>query len=163
MKRLITITALVATVTACSGRDPAVHDDGVPDQAGPVVNPNELAVVTEARSLFPRTLELHQKIVARSCAPNAGLAGQLTLVAMRDIRRGEQICYDYAMTDASQYDEFLCQCGAPECRGRITGRDWSLPHLWESYGGHFSPYILRRIASLRAAQRFRRTSRRKAG
>lgn len=101
--------------------------------------------------------------INHSCSPNAGMAGQLTLVALRDIRRGEQICYDYAMTDASSYDEFICQCGAPECRGRITGRDWALPHLWDSYGPHFSPYILRRIASLRATQRFRRTGRRRAG
>jgi hypothetical protein len=93
--------------------------------------------------------------INHSCEPNAGMAGQITLVALRDIRAGEQICYDYAMTDASPYDEFLCQCGAVTCRGRITGNDWALPHLWADYGPHFSPYILRRIAALRAAERFR--------
>ena len=38
-----------------------------------------------------------------------------------------------------------CQCGGPDCRGRITGNDWQLPDLWERYRGHFSPYLQRRI------------------
>jgi hypothetical protein len=98
--------------------------------------------------------------INHSCAPNAGMAGQVTLVALRDIQAGEQICYDYAMTDASPYDEFACQCGAAACRGRITGADWALPRLWSLYGPHFSPYILRRIAALSAAQRFSQSGRR---
>ena len=54
--------------------------------------------------------------VNHSCDPNAGLSGQITLVAMRDIRPSEEITYDYAMSDGSPYDEFTCSCGSPHCR-----------------------------------------------
>ena len=84
-----------------------------------------------------------------SCDPNAGLSGQIGLVAMRDIEPGEEICLDYAMCDGSNYDEFDCQCGSPNCRGRVTGEDWKRPELWERYEGYFSPYLQRRIAALK--------------
>src|SRR5512143_496584 len=84
-----------------------------------------------------------------SCDPNAGMSGQISLVAMRDIHPGEEVCLDYAMCDGSDYDEFTCNCGAPNCRGRITGDDWKRPELWERYDGYFSPYLQRRIARLK--------------
>lgn len=83
--------------------------------------------------------------VNHSCAPNAGISGQMVLVAMRDIAVGEEICFDYAMTDGSPYDEFECLCGAPTCRSRITGNDWQLPALQEAYRGYFSLYLVRRM------------------
>ncbi len=89
------------------------------------------------------------------CNPNAGLSGQLALVALRDIAPGEEVCFDYAMTDGSVYDEFPCSCGAANCRGRVTGNDWMRPELWKRYGSHFSPYLLRRIERLQRASRQR--------
>ncbi len=88
--------------------------------------------------------------INHSCNPNAGLNGQIALVAMRYIEPGEEICFDYAMSDGTPYDEFLCACGAPQCRGHITGDDWRIPELWERYHGFFSPYLQRRIDHLRA-------------
>lgn len=90
--------------------------------------------------------------INHSCAPNAGLAGQISLVAMRDILPGEEICFDYAMSDGSPYDEFSCACGASTCRGQVTGHDWTRPELWERYAGYFSPYLHRRIERLRHTQ-----------
>jgi len=84
-----------------------------------------------------------------SCEPNAGMTGQIGLVAMRAIEPGEEICMDYAMCDGSRYDEFDCVCGSPNCRGRITGDDWMRPELWEKYDGYFSPYLQRRIAKMK--------------
>jgi len=82
------------------------------------------------------------------CDPNAGLSGQIALIAMRPIPAGEEITFDYAMSDGSPYDEFACACGAVTCRGRVTGEDWRLPALWRRYDGFFSPYLQRRIARL---------------
>lgn len=86
--------------------------------------------------------------VNHSCDPNAGLSGQIVLVAMRDIPAGEEIRFDYAMSDVTDYDEFQCQCGAPNCRSVIRGSDWMRPELQERYRGYFSPYIQRRIDRL---------------
>jgi uncharacterized protein len=82
-----------------------------------------------------------------SCEPNAGLLGNILVVAMRDIAAGEEICFDYAMCDADDYDEFVCACGTESCRGVITGADWRRPELQEWYAGYFSAYIARRIAA----------------
>jgi uncharacterized protein len=83
-----------------------------------------------------------------SCSPNAGFAGQIVLVAMRDIAPDEEICIDYAMCDGSPYDEFLCRCGSLTCRGRVSGDDWRLLDLQARYAGYFIPYLQRRIAAL---------------
>ena len=56
--------------------------------------------------------------------------------------------------DGSDYDEFACQCGAVECRGTVTGRDWMLPEIQAKYHGWFSPYLARRIAAARLASEF---------
>lgn len=86
--------------------------------------------------------------VNHSCNPNAGLDGQIVLVALRNIAVGEEVCFDYAMSDSTPYDEFDCGCGAVNCRGRVTANDWLNPELQRRYAGHFSPYLQRRIAQL---------------
>lgn len=83
--------------------------------------------------------------VNHSCHPNAGMQGERTLVAMRPIAVDEEVCFDYAMTDGSPYDEFECHCGAATCRKRFTGLDWQSPVLWQRYAHHFSPYLQHRI------------------
>jgi hypothetical protein len=88
--------------------------------------------------------------INHSCEPNAGLRGQIALVAMRPIAVGEQITFDYAMSDGSSYDEFECLCGTPSCRGYVTGQDWMRPELQVRYAGYFSPYLQKRIALLQA-------------
>jgi len=84
-----------------------------------------------------------------SCEPNLGFFGQIGLVAMRDIEIGEELTFDYAMSDGGPYDEFVCLCGSPNCRGKVTGNDWRLPELWKKYDAYFSPYLARRIKSIK--------------
>jgi uncharacterized protein len=88
--------------------------------------------------------------INHSCDPNAGLRGQITIVAMRAIAPGEEVTIDYAMCDGTPYDEFDCRCGAASCRGKVTGEDWRDPTLWRRYAGYFSPYLQRRIEALLA-------------
>ena len=83
------------------------------------------------------------------CNPNAALDGQITLRALRDIAPGEEVCFDYATSVGSPYDEFECACGAPNCRGHITGNDWQRPDLQAKYAGKFSPYLQHRITTLK--------------
>ncbi len=93
--------------------------------------------------------------INHSCDPNAGLLGQIGLVAMRDIQAGEEITFDYAMSDSAAYDEFDCACGSPHCRGRITGTDWQQPVLWQRYRGYFSPYLQQKINERQSSSRNR--------
>ncbi len=59
-----------------------------------------------------------------SCDPNTGLSGQSALVAMRDIEAGEEVCFDYAMSESHPLFEFDCHCGTALCRGRTSAEDW---------------------------------------
>jgi hypothetical protein len=107
--------------------------------------------------LYLASLSAHEPpdFINHSCEPNAGLDGQITIVAMQRIQPGDEVTIDYAMCDGTAYDEFDCACGAPACRGRVSGEDWRNPTLWERYAGHFSPYLQRRIEALKR-RRFRR-------
>jgi hypothetical protein len=92
----------------------------------------------------------HKQTVAdwinHSCAPNAGIAGQITIVALRDIAAGEEICFDYAMCSTCLLDDFDCRCGMPGCRGHVGPDDWRMPDLQARYRGYFSSFLERRIA-----------------
>lgn len=96
--------------------------------------------------------------INHSCEPNAGLDGQVAIVALHRIQPGEEVTIDYAMCDGSSYDEFECECGSTLCRGRVTGEDWRNPALWERYAGHFSPYLERRIRALKRRRLRRKRS-----
>jgi hypothetical protein len=80
-----------------------------------------------------------------SCDPNVGVRGQNVLQAMRDIEANEELCFDYATTDSSDYDEFQCACGTASCRGTVRGDDWKRADLRERYRGWFSLYLQQRI------------------
>ena len=98
--------------------------------------------------LTPTAMREDGDMINHSCEPNLGLLGSIVLVAMRDIQIGEELTFDYATCDDSDYDEFDCLCGTPSCRGKITGQDWKIPELQEKYAGWFSPFIARKIAGL---------------
>lgn len=83
--------------------------------------------------------------VNHSCTPNGGPRNAVQIVAMRDIAIGEELTFDYGMTDGSDYDEFECECGTSLCRGTISGTAWRSAELQQRYRGWFSPYLQRRI------------------
>lgn len=79
-----------------------------------------------------------------SCDPNLGMRGEITFVAVRDIRAGEELTHDWAITDDDDYS-VECNCGASRCRQIITGKDWQRPELQKRYAGYFSAYLTRKI------------------
>lgn len=94
--------------------------------------------------------------VNHSCDPNAGFQGQIVLMAMRPIRAGEEITFDYAMClhaapGAPRY-ELECQCGQPNCRKLITEDDWQQPDLQRRYDGYFQWYLQEKICKTGLSQ-----------
>ena len=89
--------------------------------------------------------------VNHSCDPTCGLVGAVLLVTRRDVAAGDELCFDYAMSDSADYDEFACNCGTERCRGVVRGTDWQRPELQERYEGWFSSYLARRIRASRHA------------
>ena len=81
-----------------------------------------------------------------SCDPNLGMRGEITFVAMRDIRAGEELTHDWAMTDDDDYS-VECNCGVPNCRKILSGKDWQRPELQTRYAEYFSAYLAEKITS----------------
>ncbi len=80
-----------------------------------------------------------------SCDPNMWLANAVTVVARRPIAVGEEATIDYAVMTVESTWTMECNCGAPACRGVVTGDDWQRPDLRARYAGHWSPFVERRI------------------
>lgn len=59
-----------------------------------------------------------------SCDPTAKLqysSEPWRLVVVRDIKKGEDITFDYNTFEYKMAEEFNCACGAKCCRGKIQG------------------------------------------
>jgi SET domain-containing protein len=119
---------------------------------GNVIDQSELAKYSTDR--VSRSLQLNSDtyllsgdipeagdMINHSCEPNCGMAGTSSVQALRDIEIDEELTFDYAMSDSSQYDEFICACGKEKCREKITGMDWQKKDLQTSYKSYFSSYI----------------------
>jgi SET domain-containing protein len=81
-----------------------------------------------------------------SCDANTWLEDEVTLVAKRDIAAGEEITLDqgtWNIEDPYISDLAPCSCGAPDCRGELTEKDWKRADVQERYRGHFHPMIRR--------------------
>ena len=89
----------------------------------PVLGPVEIQIdddlfiapVTEEERETSRLYSNH------SCDPNLGMRGEITFVAMRDIRAGEELFLDYSIhvDEADDSGAYRCACGAPVCRGTM--------------------------------------------
>jgi SET domain-containing protein len=53
-----------------------------------------------------------------ACNPNTEFRGR-TLVALREIRTGEELTIDYRHTEMTISHPFRCNCGAENCAGVI--------------------------------------------
>lgn len=88
-----------------------------------------------------------------SCEPNAGIKGQVFLVAMRDIKKDEQISFDYATTlcksELTKPYKIKCLCESKKCRGYITEDDWKIPELQKKYDGYFQWYLQEKINKMK--------------
>jgi SET domain-containing protein len=91
-----------------------------------------------------------------SCQPNVGIRGQSAFVAMRHVKAGEELTYDWAMEENSEALT-RCTCGRPRCRGVLTGEDWRKPELQRRYEGFFSSYLAEKIRTRRARARAHRS------
>lgn len=62
-------------------------------------------------------------LVNHSCNPNAGIKNGNILTAIRNIKKNEEILYDYSSV---WFEGFECRCGNKNCRRYIEGF-FSLP------------------------------------
>lgn len=96
---------------------------------------------------FAKTKWRDSKGVARylnhSCDPNCGIKKLFKVVAMRDIQPGEEITWDYEMTEKSDWWRLKCKCGTPICR-KVIGNYRNMPKkIRQKYKGYISDWLLK--------------------
>ncbi|HXG46628.1 MAG TPA: SET domain-containing protein-lysine N-methyltransferase [Methylomirabilota bacterium] len=83
--------------------------------------------VTEEYDLDGSGEENPARLLNHSCTPNAealNIDDHIWIVALRDIRAGEEVTFDYGF-DLEDYRENPCSCGAPNCLGYIVAAEFA--------------------------------------
>lgn len=60
------------------------------------------------------------RYINHSCEPNAAIVGKKTVIAIRPIKKDEEIFMDYSMTDGDPLWSMRCICGTKTCRKTIS-------------------------------------------
>ena len=80
-----------------------------------------------------------------SCSPNIGFGdSSIILFAIRDIKIGEELVFDYAMCETDK-PPFKCNCLSENCRKTIRPTDWKDADLQKRLGQYFSPFLKSKI------------------
>ena len=71
------------------------------------------------------------RLINHSCNPNCEVAGKglkLWIFALRDIKKGEELSYDYGFGFEEKYKDYVCKWGAKNCCGYIVreGSRWRI-------------------------------------
>ena len=71
------------------------------------------------------------RLINHSCNPNCEVSGvglKIWVYAIRDIKKGEELSYDYGFGYDEYYKDFPCRCGAKNCVGYIVreGSRWRI-------------------------------------
>lgn len=72
-----------------------------------------------------------------SCDPNTGIKGKVIFVAMMDIKKDEEITFDYSIAECDIYWEMKCKCGQKKCRKVIRSIQFLPKKIFKTY----LPYI----------------------
>jgi len=71
------------------------------------------------------------RLINHSCEPNSEATGKgvkLWISSIKDIKKGEEISYDYGFSFDKNYKDFICKCGSKICCGYIVrkGSRWRI-------------------------------------
>jgi hypothetical protein len=95
------------------------------------------------------------ELVNHSCDPNCGIKRNrydgYDLVAMKTISRGEEITFDYCMTEWISIAVPHCNCQSSVCRDSIKGGKFLSDRLLEKYQGFLAPYYEKLLIGNRRA------------
>jgi SET domain-containing protein len=80
-----------------------------------------------------------------SCNPNTAIVGTKKVIALKNIKKGAELTFDYSMTDGDVLWEMPCRCGTNKCRTKIQ----SIQKIPErSFKAHM-PFIPKYFINLR--------------
>jgi hypothetical protein len=72
--------------------------------------------------------------INHSCNPNSGIRNSVKMVAMRDIKKGEEVTFDYSTSETEDGWYLICHCGEKNCRRIIKPYEFLSKELKLRYG-----------------------------
>ena len=71
------------------------------------------------------------RLINHSCDPNCEVFGtgmKIWVYAMKDIKKGEELSYDYGFSYDNDFKDFPCKCRSKKCAGYIVrqGSRWRI-------------------------------------
>ena len=74
------------------------------------------------------------RLINHSCDPNCEVFGsglKVWVYAMKNIKKGEELSYDYGFNYDKDYKNFPCKCGSKKCAGYIVreGSRWRIKKI----------------------------------
>ena len=71
------------------------------------------------------------RLINHSCEPNCEVFGEglkIWIFAMKNIKKGEELSYDYGFSFDQDYKNYPCNCGSKNCAGYIIreGSRWRI-------------------------------------
>ena len=76
-----------------------------------------------------------------SCDGNVGFDEWGDFVAIKEIESGNEMTYDYALSESNPLFKMECKCGNKNCRKIITGNDWKDKNFRNANLKHMLPYL----------------------
>lgn len=80
------------------------------------------------------------KYINHSCEPNLGMKDETSFVALRDIREGEELTFDYSISEHSLW-EMECNCGSKDCRKIIKSVEYLPVNAFRKYFPYIPEYF----------------------
>lgn len=77
------------------------------------------------------------RFINHFCNPNAGIKGKVIFVALRDIKKDEEITFDYSISEDDILWQMKCSCGQKNCRKIIRSIQFLPVKTFKKY----LPYI----------------------
>ncbi len=85
-------------------------------------------------------------LVNHSCDPNGYIDfNDLTLRAFRDIKKGEEITFNYLTTEWDMNEKFECLCRSKNCFKQIRGFRYLNPQQKKSLEPLLSPFLRKKL------------------
>lgn len=72
-----------------------------------------------------------------SCDPNMGISGRVIFIALRNIKKDEELTFDYSIQGEDKFWQMKCGCGAKNCRKVICSIQFLPVKTFKKY----LPYI----------------------
>lgn len=81
------------------------------------------------------------RFLNHSCKPSAAIVDGHQLIALKDLKEGDEVTFDYSLTDTDVNWRMECSCGAENCRKVIQPIYFVPPEVFKTHYPNIPQYF----------------------